>query len=189
LFGHSMGALIAFETALWLERRHFDPTAVCVSGRAAAHAPRRHELMHRLETAALQARLEQYGGLPQMLLETPALWRVYEPILRADFALCENHEHTGEVLNCPLQVLCAEDDRTLELADVQRWSELSRSSCEFHNFTGGHFFIRNNESDVVRTLMRQLTTQFPFLGEGKKDGQCANRSATAAEDSNTSNGT
>jgi surfactin synthase thioesterase subunit len=177
LFGHSMGALLAFEAGLWLERQGRTPRAVFVSARAPAHTPRRHELMHVLETAALQARLAQYGGLPQLLLDTPDLWRVYEPILRADFALCELHEHTqGERLGCPLEVLSATDDRTVEFDDVVRWPELSRGSCRFHDFTGGHFFIRSNEGEVVRTVMNRLATASPHWGEGTKDGQRASSS-------------
>lgn len=151
LFGHSMGALVAFEAARSLKQAcGVELARLFVSGRGAACAPLRHEPMHALPEPEFIEKLVAYGGLPREVLDSEALLKLFLPILRTDFALCELYQFRPEpLLKCPLDVLLGTDDSTVHPADAARWAELSVGATSTHVFAGDHFFLRSAERDVT----------------------------------------
>src|SRR5262249_6231149 len=112
-FGHSMGALLAFELARELRRRGAPlPEHLFLSGRRAPQIP--------VATVALGGRSaddlsdddfmrrmgDHYGGIPAPILAEPDLVRIFVPILRADMAVVESYRYRGEPpLACPITAL------------------------------------------------------------------------------------
>jgi medium-chain acyl-[acyl-carrier-protein] hydrolase len=147
LFGHSMGALLAFELARELRLRGgHDPEAVYLSGRSAPGAmPRRRPPLHRLPDADLRAHVGTMGGTPRALLEDPEMMQLLLPILRADFALCETHEsRDAEPLRCPLVAFGGRHDVAVEPAGLAAWASHTQASFELHMFEGGHFYFNED---------------------------------------------
>ena len=97
LFGHSMGALVAFELARGL--RHLGappPAGLIVSG---SRAPERrgasHDL-HRLPDEDFLRELRRFEGLPEEVLRDPELLALTLPALRADFEMIETWQSEPE---------------------------------------------------------------------------------------------
>src|ERR1700738_4476769 len=82
LFGHSMGALIAFEVACGLE----------AGGRA---TPCRTPPVGHLADPEFLAHVRDLNGTPTEVLANKELMDVLLPVLRADFALCEQYRMRG----------------------------------------------------------------------------------------------
>jgi medium-chain acyl-[acyl-carrier-protein] hydrolase len=151
-FGHSLGALIAFELSRELRRRKLPmPQTVIVSGRRAPTIAGREPMLHRLPDDAFIAELvRRYDGIPQVIRQEPDLMALFMPTLKADFALFETHEHRDEpALDCALGIYGgAEDPQTAEMDD---WSELFSGPCRRRCFAGGHFY-HTQSADQRRAL-------------------------------------
>src|SRR3546814_4585026 len=92
-FGHSMGALVAFETARELRRRGLPaPIRLFVSGRRAPTVTDGEAPLHGLPDPALVSELDRrFGGLPTAIKAEPDLLAMFVPIIRADLTLLERH--------------------------------------------------------------------------------------------------
>jgi len=94
LFGHSMGALLAYELARELERTGARaPLRLFVSGFRAPDLPARGDPLHVLPDDALAGRLNEFGGTPTKVMESNAMMELFLPPARADLAACETYEH------------------------------------------------------------------------------------------------
>lgn len=163
IFGHSLGALIAYELAHWLERRSGPrPEVVIVSGRAAPHRPRQHLSLQELDDGEfLTALHDRYGGVPKVLRESPSLWELFLPSMRGDMSILEGYQFKERLLGGPdLFVLGAEDDPTTNLADLYAWSEVSRGHVRVTVLPdGGHFYPQSRADQVTALLVDELVAR------------------------------
>src|SRR6185369_4393207 len=90
-YGHSLGALIAYELTRELRRRGNKlPMHLLLAARRAAHVPSRETPCHQLpDTAFIDTLVRRYNGIPPAILAEPELMKIFLPILRADFTLME----------------------------------------------------------------------------------------------------
>lgn len=153
--GHSMGALLAFETTRELRRRrHPLPAALVVSGarapqRFASHDRRRHLL----DRDGLLAHLRRLGGVPEEVLRVPELLDLLLPIVRADLAACETHPHAVEPpLDVPMLVLHGDQDPEATAEEVAAWREQTTGRCTLRGFPGGHFFLDGHWAEVAELV-------------------------------------
>jgi surfactin synthase thioesterase subunit len=154
LFGHSMGALLAYLTVrrVKLEGR-VAPSHLIVSGAAAPSVSRkRYPLRSQLPSEQLIDCLEAMGGCPDAVLRTPLIWEFMEPILRADFAAVENFLYPGRaLLSVPISLLFGVDD-SIASEELQGWAEETSASFRMTPFPGGHFFINDASESVARSI-------------------------------------
>ena len=103
LYGHSMGALLAFELARGLRRRHkLLPVHLFVSGYRAPQLPPAELPFSHLPDAEFIDRVRQYGGVPDLVAQNEELMEIFLPILRADFAMTETYVYQrGIALRMP----------------------------------------------------------------------------------------
>ena len=90
-FGHSLGALIAFEFAKKLQKQgHLGLKNLIVSGSRAPHLPIRRRLIYNLHDQELFSEIQKYNGIPENLLaEKDLLMNIMLPIIRADFTISD----------------------------------------------------------------------------------------------------
>jgi medium-chain acyl-[acyl-carrier-protein] hydrolase len=159
LFGHSMGALLAFETAAALVAGGMPrPSAVVVSGLPALDRvvtdPER-DSPH--ASADLVDRLRQWGGTPPEVLASPELLDLVLPALQADLRMCSNYQRSGRApLPVPLAAFGGRSDVMAPVPDLMPWSQLTTDWRGLWLFDGGHFFIRSEERAVLAALVAVL---------------------------------
>lgn len=158
LFGHSMGAIIAFEVARHLQNDHgLRPERLIVSGRRAAQLPRTDRLTYNLPDAEFTEELRRLNGTPTEVLDHPELMQLMIGIIRADFTLTQTYKYTpGPQLTCPLSVFGGFDDTDVSREQLEAWCRQTTSSCSLKMFEGDHFFIQTNQAPVLKTIREQL---------------------------------
>ncbi|WP_440902634.1 thioesterase II family protein [Actinosynnema sp.] len=162
LYGHSAGALIAFELARGLRASGFPPPALLVVAGCEAPQAVEFDRAHDLPRDELIAWLAATGGLDPEALAYPALVDLMLPSLRADLALAETYVHRpGPPLETPVLVLRGADDTQVTVEGSRGWSALTSRDCRVADFPGGHFFVQEHEADVLATVERALTGEGP----------------------------
>lgn len=162
LFGHSLGALMAYETAVRMETQHLNgPRHVIVSGsRVPGSASIMPSSVSTMSDEAFTDAIIALGGTPQEVVDEPELMQLFLPQLRVDFELYEAYQPSGtRLLSCPLTVLFGVDDSLAGEAAVSRWGEFSEHSPTVKAFNGGHFFITTSRGHVferIRTILQEL---------------------------------
>ncbi|MGW8361254.1 thioesterase II family protein [Streptomyces wedmorensis] len=152
LFGHSMGALLAYELGLALQDGPRPPAAVVVSGTVPPHVPRTTETMHLLPDTDFRDRLGGLGGIPPELLAEEEWLELFLPSLRADFEAAETYRTRGALSSAVrLVALGGADDPAAPPAEVARWRELG-TDVTVRIFPGGHFFPFESTAEVLALL-------------------------------------
>jgi len=159
LFGHSMGALLAYGIAL--RQRALgrpQPRMLFVSGSAAPRHREHRLLATRPDDAALIDDLRRQGGTPEAVLENAELLRLTLDTLRADYRVCDSYVWWREApLDLPVCALGGRAD-TVDTEALMAWRSETTQGFSLHWFEGGHFFVKQDEQAVLRTLERELAS-------------------------------
>jgi len=151
-FGHSMGAVVAFELARELRRRGLPLPAMLIASAARAPQDRRDYVPPPAPSDEdFLNELRRLEGIPAELLSEPAAMRAILPALRADSALYRNYIYTAEPpLDLPIRAYGGEDDPRIRREHLEAWAEQTTKSFAVRLFPGGHFYLNDAVlSDVV----------------------------------------
>jgi medium-chain acyl-[acyl-carrier-protein] hydrolase len=163
LFGHSMGAAIAFELARELRRRRGpEPSHLFVGGRRAPHLPAREEPIHSLPEPEFLAKLRELNGTPEEVLQHEELMKLLLPILRADFGVNENYEYTEEEpLAAGISAFGGLGDVDVTREDIEAWRQHTRGPFRARMMPGDHFFLASNKDLLLEAISRDLLELAP----------------------------
>jgi medium-chain acyl-[acyl-carrier-protein] hydrolase len=162
-FGHSNGALIAFELARALRADHPDSVHhLILSGKPAPHCLRRGKPRHALPLEELIEELVRFGGTPRELLEDREFMAQMLPMLRADFALSETHPFTCPTpVAIPTSLWCGRADESVTADEVWQWQRYVVPKATRREFDGGHFYIQSDRGAVLSALSVLLSPGYP----------------------------
>lgn len=166
-FGHSVGALIAFELARYL-RLHgvAGPKHLFMSGCQAPQYRNPARKLHELPNAEFLDELRSYNGTPVEVLENRELMELMLPTIRADFALAENYAYRpGPLLQVPISVFAGKDDDNKAPGQVDGWKRETVDECRISWFEGGHFFVNTARDAVIRQLDAELVDALAPIAE------------------------
>lgn len=161
LFGHSMGATVAYETARCLQRSASRWLGrVVVSARPAPRQSRASGVAA-YDDGALVRELQRLGGTNTCVLSNEALLALILPAVRGDYELIDQHARaqggvavSGErVLRQPLLALAAADDSEASLEEVRGWSEYTCADFELRTFAGGHFYFHDRLPELLKAIL------------------------------------
>lgn len=158
LFGHSAGALVAYELARELRRRDRPaPQRFFASACRAPQLPPAHAPIHHLDDEAFLEHLWRMGGT----LFDPAgelqLTRSLLPALRADFKMFETYRYAAEpAFDFPVTALGGSEDKLVRTGDLVAWHSQTSAAFNLRLLPGGHFFLRSATERVVRTVLDAL---------------------------------
>jgi medium-chain acyl-[acyl-carrier-protein] hydrolase len=153
-FGHSLGALVAFDVCRELRQQGLPlPQHLFVSAFRAPDLPNPNPSMSQLSEVDLIAKLRHYGGTPEAVLENADLRELLLPIVRADFALRETYQYRNAApLPCPLTALTGADDTFVTPEYMAGWHKQTSEVFEQVVYPGGHFFLHEQIVDISRRL-------------------------------------
>lgn len=163
LFGHSMGAILAFELTRYLRRNRLPlPRVIFASGHVAPQLPERRRNLHALPDGQLVEALKKLGGTPPEVFAQPELLDLLLPIIRADLEVNELYEYGDEPpLDVPLVLFGGSEDADVGLEDLDAWGVQTTSACERHLLPGDHFFLHSAEHAVLEAVLRSLLQVAP----------------------------
>ncbi len=164
-FGHSCGALVAFELARRLQQLHYPgPEHVVLSARRAPHLPPLDPPVASLPDTEFLEVLRTYGAMTEDVLADRDLLALVLPTLRADIALLETHVHRPvPKLSVPATILGGTSDPLVPQADLRAWQDLISAPVRFRMIEGGHFFLKEVPGEVVGCLDEILLSCMPHL--------------------------
>ncbi|MEU9559337.1 thioesterase II family protein [Streptomyces fumanus] len=150
LFGHSMGASLAYEIAVRLEDRHrVAAHSLHVSSRKAPHRlpPR---AWHLAADDVLVAEVRALGGTDGALLDDPALLELVLPALRSDFTAVGTYgPREPTPVSCPVHAYGGDSDPVVTAADMAAWADVAPGGFTRRQFPGGHFYLVEHRAELL----------------------------------------
>ncbi len=169
VFGHSMGAKIAFELTRELRRRGASPpVGLFVSACRAPHLPRiPTPPVSSLPDHLFAAMLARIDGTPHELLEDPAFMRTFLPTMRADFAVVDGYEYDDEAaLRMPLVAFGGTQDPEVRMPDLSAWRVHTTARFRLVPLAGGHFVVSSRARDIAEEVGAELAAAAPAGATG-----------------------
>ncbi|GAA2655504.1 thioesterase II family protein [Paractinoplanes durhamensis] len=159
-FGHSMGAVLAFEVTRRLEQQAESPVQILfVSGRRAPSAVR-HETVHQGGDKELLAELRRLNGTDDRLIDDEELLQMILPALRADYRAIETYEpDDGASVRTPIVALTGDADPRTTVEETDGWRRHTTGQFALHVFPGGHFYLDAERSNVTATVLSHLNAR------------------------------
>ncbi|CAI9121916.1 thioesterase II family protein [Brytella acorum] len=159
LFGHSMGASIAYEVALRLEKRGTPPARIIVSAHPPPHRQRDSDL-HCQNDEALVADVRRLSDQRPSLLDDPEIRALFLPMLRADYRLIETYRCVTPVaVATPITVVLPVDDAEITQDEALAWQDCTLSPLTLHDVEGGHFYLQQHPERLIALLLPYLLTR------------------------------
>lgn len=160
IFGHSMGALIAYELTAALERRGMrSPERLFVSARRPPDEPDTWSPIHELpEPAFLDELQTRYGAIPAPVLAEPELLELLLPVVRADIRAVETYWPSADIptkVRCPVSVYGGDADTHPRPAQLPLWHRVAASPVRVRLFSGDHFYLNAQREPLTADIAAQ----------------------------------
>ncbi len=157
LFGHSMGALVAFELVRRMRQRGVEPAHLFAAGCQAPHLPSRSPDRHTLPDPEFLAAIAELGGIPPEPAVEREFLEVMLPALRGDCTLVETYAFRPQApLGCPVSAFGGVGDKEVFPEDVAAWSRHTTGPFRAHLLPGDHFFVNSARPDLLRLGASEL---------------------------------
>ncbi|MEU6278093.1 alpha/beta fold hydrolase [Streptomyces populi] len=157
LFGHSMGATVAYEVAQRLEEGGSPVASLIVSARRAPSVVRA-DAFHELSDDDLLAEVGALGGSDAALALDEELMRLTLPVLRNDFRAVANYRCTHTTpLSSAITALVGNADPRVTVGEVEEWRCHTAGEFSLQVFDGGHFYLAEHSAAVMSLLRTRLS--------------------------------
>lgn len=152
LFGHCMGAVVAFEFARVAERNGVDVAALWVS---ASEAPATVAAAPDLPMAQQEilAELVDLGGTDPALLEDDDFVELLLMAVRADYAAFNRYSCSSDVaIGADIHAIGGERDHRVSAEMLRHWEIHTSGAFTLSEFDGGHFYVNDHLADVAELV-------------------------------------
>jgi surfactin synthase thioesterase subunit len=163
LYGHSMGALLAFELTRRFRAESLPlPMGLFVTGRSAPDVTiARHRRMAHYSSEQFWHELAMLGGVPAEVLQCREMQAYYEPTIRADIRALEDYHYRSEdPLPLPI-IVRAGDQEGIAPDELHQWQHQTCYDLDCGYLTGHHFFIFLFPHEILR-LLSTFSTNHAF---------------------------
>ncbi len=156
-FGHSLGAIIAFCTAWYMNQQyHIHPKALFVAARHAPQMPDPSLFRSDMSDEAMVEELKRLGGTPEEILNCKEYLAMFTSIIRNDYRLHEEYHYHGEKIDIPIIAHAGTEDYGASKADMKAWSQVTDNYCYVEEFEGGHFFLYELGKEYVQHIADEI---------------------------------
>jgi NADPH:quinone reductase-like Zn-dependent oxidoreductase/surfactin synthase thioesterase subunit/SAM-dependent methyltransferase/acyl carrier protein len=160
-YGHSMGALIAFELEKFVEKEYGLQARRLIAG--AWKAPQVHNPFSVLEKVSVEDIYNKENanlivghmrslGIPEEVLQNASLIEEMLPALQADIVMGKRYRDDGKAIKCPIIAIGGETDTIFRMEQLKPWEEKTQSGFRLETVGGGHLFIRDNKEAFLPVL-------------------------------------
>lgn len=159
-FGHSMGALVAYElTRLLAAEGREQPVWLGLSARGAPRPQGDGTRRHELPDDELRVHLAAMGGTPLEVLEDPDLWGMFAPAIRNDLRLVESWRPLPGLppLTVPVAVYGGVRDVVVAPERLADWERHAERFQGLHLFEGGHFYFQDDPGPLLARVVGHAT--------------------------------
>lgn len=154
-FGHSMGALVAFEVAQRFENAG-NPVAALFVSACAAPGRSGYDYIPESDRGLLDAVSEMTGVRPEFLDDDEFAAKIL-PTLRGFKAITNYQCPPDEILSSPIFAFFADDDEVATREKVASWAERTSSDFAIREFSGHHFYLNDHLPELVGDIESKLT--------------------------------
>ncbi|MDQ0195350.1 thioesterase II family protein [Paenibacillus wynnii] len=157
LFGHSMGALIAYNM---LARHETELSFVDLFVASAHHPPKSSEPYIKGDSASDEnviAHLKKLGGFDDRLLSDPTIIEVILPAVENDLqAVSKFHMKSIVKLQVPIVSVIGMHDPTTDIESTSEWAKLTAKEFRIVQLSGGHFYFANEHTKLINIILQLL---------------------------------
>ena len=148
-FGHSLGALTAYECSIALQKAgKRTPDHLFLSG-SNAPGTRKGNTIHELPQAEfIDAVMEKYEGTIPNKGRRLALERTTD-LLRADIQILETYQPSSEAVASAVMVIAGESDPLLSPENIRKWALFSLKDFKISYIPGGHDLVSEQHTILV----------------------------------------
>ncbi|MFE2864717.1 thioesterase II family protein [Embleya sp. NPDC059259] len=155
LFGHSLGAVLAYELVHLLDARGVRVERLVVSGSPGPWTQRERRATG-LPDEEFLARVEEFAGFRHEALDHPEMRELILPVLQAD---CEMHENylpsTDEPVSVPICSIRGGSDGLVSADQAQEWRKATTGEFEYAEFPGDHMYLVDRGREVLDLIEAQ----------------------------------
>lgn len=159
LYGHSMGTLIIVELLKLIKHSGDElPLHIFYSGRGVPHLKTNNgKKFHLMNEEQFRKEVLALGGTPLEIFETPELAELFIPTLKNDFRITETYisDTTPSAYDINISVFIGTNE-DITNDGVEGWEDYTTKECRIHFFEGGHFFIKDKQDEVIKTINSTL---------------------------------
>ncbi|MDQ1740446.1 MAG: hypothetical protein QOE53_2098 [Pseudonocardiales bacterium] len=157
VFGHSLGAVLAYEMAHRLRRLpRPELVRVFVSGSPGPWTRRKIRATGMSDEDFL-GQVRGFAGYTHPALEHPELREMLLPTLRADVAMHENYlAASPEPLDVPITSIRGADDELVSAEQAAEWQAATTAGCELREVPGNHMYLIDSPAELVRLMAAEL---------------------------------
>ena len=158
LYGHSMGALLAFEVAHRIRTTTgHNPAHLFVSAARPPQAPQLIHRLHDLPDEAFLREVHRYGLLSQNVMQCAELMLFLTPLLRGDLRLCDAYRYVHRPpLACPITAIGCLNDAWVPVGELSAWQGHTTDRFERVIIEGGHELGSENSASCLSIIRTRL---------------------------------
>ncbi len=153
-FGHSMGALVAFEVARRLDEQGSSIDNLFVSA-CAAPGHSGYDYIPDTDQGLLDAASEMMGTNPEFLQNKEFAERIL-PTLRGFKAITKYQVDDDATVSCPIYAYYADDDEAATTEKVTPWKTRTTSEFAMRQFPGHHFYLTDHLAELVSDIDQRI---------------------------------
>lgn len=158
LFGHCLGAQLAFGLTQRLERENGPrPLMIGMSGWSPVGFFQPTEEQSRMPDAEMVEWIKKLGSFPAEIYDNPEMLALVVPALRSDLRVSAQYVDAGTGVQCPLASYGGREDPLQESPDaMSHWVRRSPAYLGHSEYSGGHFYIDSHAEAVTTHFAQRL---------------------------------
>jgi surfactin synthase thioesterase subunit len=153
MFGHCMGASVAYEAAGVLLREHgIHIRMLFVSAFISPNVPIEDGISD-LDDEAFTDEIMGHGTFPEEFFIKKSVMKLFLPRIRADYKLIENYCDAAKYqLDCPIIGFFAENDEMVPAESYEGWKDYTTATFEKHFIPGDHYAYYKNQKEIISII-------------------------------------
>lgn len=159
LFGHSMGAAVAYELCVRLQQHNQRLPCQLVVSASEGPGCIKVTALHQAKEQALLEEIVRLNADLTYLMQMPELTELILPSLKSDYTLIETYgaaPPSRHTVRTSVTAMVGLQDEEITLADVKAWAQISDHGFRLCSYPGGHFYLNEHYPSMIKVLVEIL---------------------------------